>query len=113
MHGLIALFCEVIVLGIILLLIGLVALIVLLVAMRIIVLSVVSMTIVDLLVVAIALVTSMIVTLLAMKLPVDQITAARDGKMSRLLLFWLLLVLGDLFKDAGRFIGSLTLLKKQ
>jgi hypothetical protein len=32
--------------------------------------------------------------------------------MSHLLLFWLLLVLGNLLKDAGCFIGSLTLLKK-
>jgi hypothetical protein len=32
--------------------------------------------------------------------------------MSRLLLFQLLLVLGDLLKNAGCFINSLTLLKK-
>jgi hypothetical protein len=38
--------------------------------------------------------------------------AARDRKMSRFLLFWLLLVLGDLFKNTSHFIGSLTLLKK-
>ncbi len=35
-----------------------------------------------------------------------------DGKVSRLLLFWLLLVLGNLLKNAGYFICSLTLLKK-
>jgi hypothetical protein len=38
--------------------------------------------------------------------------AAHDGKMSHLLLFWLLLVLGDLLKNAGHCIGSLTLLEK-
>ncbi len=37
--------------------------------------------------------------------------AACNEKMSRLLLFRLFLLL-DLLKDAGRFIGSLTLLKK-
>ncbi len=35
--------------------------------------------------------------------------AVSDGKMSRLLLFWVLLLL-ELVKDTGRFIGSLTLL---
>ncbi len=37
--------------------------------------------------------------------------AASNGKMSYLLLFWLLFLL-DHVKDAGRFIGSLTLLEK-
>ncbi len=112
MHGLFALFLEVIALATILLLIGLVALVVLIVVTRMIVALIVFMTIVGSLVVVIALVASMIVALLAMMLPVAGITAARARKMSRLLLFWLLLVLGDLLKNAGRFIGSLTLLEK-
>jgi hypothetical protein len=45
-------------------------------------------------------------------LPVAQFRAVHDGKMSHLLLFWLLLVLDDLVKNASRFIGSLTLLEK-
>ncbi len=36
----------------------------------------------------------------------------RDRKISSLLLFWLILVLGNLLKNAGRFIVSLTLLEK-
>jgi hypothetical protein len=113
-HGLVALFLEVIMLAIILLLIGLVALVVLIIATRVIVSLIVLMTIVGPLVIAIVLVALKIVTLLAMMLPVAQITAASGRKMSRLLLFWLLLVLGNLLKNAGRFIGigSLTLLKK-
>ena len=112
MHGLFALFLEVIALATILLLIGLVALVVLFVTTRPIVVLIVLMTIVGLSVVAIALVALMIVTLLAMMLLVHQITAACDGKTSHLLLFWLLLVLSNLLKNASRFINSLTLLKK-
>jgi hypothetical protein len=62
-------------------------------------------------VIAIASVALMVVAILATTLPVAQITAASDRKMSRLLLFRLLLLL-DLFKNAGHFIGSLTLLEK-
>jgi hypothetical protein len=36
----------------------------------------------------------------------------RNGKMKRLLLFWLLYVLGNLIENAGCFVGCLTLLKK-
>jgi hypothetical protein len=98
--------------AIILLLIGLVALIVLVVVTRMIVVPIVLMTIVGLLVVTIVSVALMIVALLATMLPVAQFTAACNGKMSHLLLFLLLLVLGNLLKNAGHFIGSLTLLKK-
>ncbi len=38
--------------------------------------------------------------------------AMRDEKMSCLLLFWLFFVLGNLLKNASRFVGCLTLLKK-
>jgi hypothetical protein len=37
--------------------------------------------------------------------------AEHNGKMSRIFLFWLLLVLGNLLKNTGCLIGSLTLLK--
>jgi hypothetical protein len=71
------------------------------------------MTIVGLSVVAITLVTSMVVAILvAMMLPVACFMAACNGKMSHLLLFWLLFVLGNLLKNAGLFVGRLTLLKK-
>jgi hypothetical protein len=102
----------VIALAIIILLIGLVALIVLAVAMRVIVASINLMTIVGSLVATIASVILMMATLMAMILPVAGFMALRDGKTVHLLPFWLLLVLGNLLKNSGRFIGSLTLLKK-
>jgi hypothetical protein len=111
-HGLVTLFLEVIMLAIILLLIGLVALVVLVFVMRVIVVSIILMMIIGSSVVAFAFVASMIVAILATILPVAWITAAHEGKMSRLLLFWLLLLLGNLLKNAGRFFGSLTLLEK-
>jgi hypothetical protein len=112
MHGLAALFLEVIVLAIILLLIGLVVLVVPVFATRVIVASIVLMTIVRSVVIAIALVALMVVVVLATMLPVAQSLAVHDRKMSQLLLFWLPLFLGNLLKNAGCFIGSLTLLEK-
>ncbi len=112
MHGLVALNLEMIALAIILLLIGLVALAVLVVVTRMIVASIVLMMIVRSLVVAIASVASMIVTLLATMLRVAWIMAARNRKMSCLLLLQLILLLGNLLKNVSRFIVSLTLLKK-
>ncbi len=112
MHGLVALFLEVIALVMILLIVGLVALIVLAIATRMIVALIILMTMIGLLVIAIMSVASMIVTVLvAMMLPVAAFTAAYDGKMSRFLLFWLLLIFGNLLKNASCFVGSLTLLK--
>ncbi len=64
MHGLVALFLEVIALAIIFLFVGLAALQVLIVATRMNVALIISMTIVRLAIIAIALVTSMIVTIL-------------------------------------------------
>ena len=69
MHGLVALFLEVITLAIILLLIGLAALIVFVVTMRMIMASIVLMVVIGLLVVVIALVTSIIVALVVTILP--------------------------------------------
>jgi hypothetical protein len=96
----------VIALAIILLLIGLVALVVLVIALRMIVVLIVLMMIVGSSAVAIALVASMIFALLVTMLPVAQIMAAYDRKMSRLLLFWLLLVIGNFLKNVGHFMGS-------
>ncbi len=75
--------------------------------------SIVPMTIVRLAIVAIALVASMVVAIfVATMLLVAQFTATHSRKMSRFLLFWLLLVLGDLLKNASRLVGCLTLLKE-
>jgi hypothetical protein len=72
---------------------------------------IILMATVMLLFVTFALVALMVVKILAMMLPVAQITTASNKKMSRLLLFWLLFLL-DLVKDVGHSISSLTLLKK-
>ncbi len=113
MHGLIALFLEVIVLVIILLVIGLVALRVLVNALRTIVVSIVLMTILGSAIVAILSVTLMVVAIfMTTMLPVAQFTAMRSGKLSHFLLFWLLLVLGNLLKNASHLVGHLTLLKE-
>ena len=113
MHGLVTLFLEVIMLAIILFHIGLAVLKDLVIATRTIMVSIISMTIVGSLVVTIALVASMIVAVpVVTMLLVAQFTAVCDGKMSRLLLFWFLFVLGDLLKNTGRFVGRLTLPEK-
>jgi hypothetical protein len=109
-HGIITLFLEVIALAIILLLVGL-FLVVLVFMTRVIVVLIVLILTVMLPVIPIALVTFMVVVVLATMLPVACITAASNGKMSRLLLFWLLF-LHDLVKVSGCFIGSLTLFEK-
>jgi hypothetical protein len=98
MHGLVAIYLEVIALANILLLAGLFVLVVLVFATRMIVASIVLITIVMSLVIAIALVASMVVAILAMMLPVTWVTAAWDRKMSHLLLFWPFLLL-YLLKD--------------
>ncbi len=110
MHGLITLLPEVIALAIIPLLLGL-FLGLLVFATRVIMALIVLMATVMSLVVGITLVDLMVVAIFATMLWVAQIMDARDGKMSRLLLFWLLLLL-DLVMDTSCFIGSLTLLKK-
>jgi hypothetical protein len=104
----------VIVLVIILLFVGLAALQVLVIALRTIMVSIVSMTIVGLAIVVIALVAPMILAIfVATILLVAQFTATRGRKMSRFLLFWLLLVLDDLLENASRLVGCfLTLLKE-
>ncbi len=110
-HGLVTLLLKVIVLAIILLLVGLFVLVVLAFATRVIMASIFLMATVMLLFIVIALVALMVVVVLATMLPVARITAASDRKMSRLLLFWLLLLL-ELVKDTSCFISSLTLLEK-
>jgi hypothetical protein len=107
MHGIVAFFLGVIVLAIILLVIGPVALCVLVVVSTMIVASILLMTIVRLVIVAIALVTLMVIVVL-----VTAMTTTRSRKMSRFPFLWLLLVLGNLLKNASRLVGRLTLLEE-
>ncbi len=113
MHGLVALFLEVIALAIILLFVGLTALQVLVVASRTIVASIVLMTIVGLAIIAIALVAPMIVAIfVTTMLLVAQFMATSGRKMSHFLLFLLLLVLDNLHGNASCLVGCLTLLEE-
>ncbi len=112
MHGLVALFLEVIVPAIILLVVGLVAPHVLVVALRAIVALIVSMMIVGLSIIVVALVASMeVVKSTTAMLTVARFTATCDRKLSRFPFLWLL-VLGDLLKNASHLVGCLTLLKE-
>ncbi len=64
-------------------------------------------------IVAITLVASMVVAIfVATVLLVAQFMATCGRNMSRTLFFWLLLVLGNLLKNASRLVGHLSLLKE-
>ncbi len=112
MHGLVALFLEVIAPAIILLVVVLVAPHILVVASRAIVAPIVSMKIVRLSIIVVALVALMVVAIFTTAtLTVAQFMATCDRKLSRFPFLWLL-VLGNLFKNASHLIGCLTLLKE-
>jgi hypothetical protein len=113
MHGIIAFFLGVIALAIILLVIVIVALCILVVMSTMIVASILLMMIVRLVIVAITLVTLMVIAVLVTAMMmVAQFTATRGMKMSRFPFLWLLLVLGNLLKNASYLVGHLTLLKE-
>ncbi len=113
MHGLVALFLEVIVLAIILLVVGLVVPHVLVVASTTIMALIVSMRIIRLAIVAIMSVALMVVVIfVATVLLVARFTATCGRNMSGTLFHWLLLVLDNLLKNANRLVGRLTLLKE-
>jgi hypothetical protein len=113
MHGLITLFLGVIALAIILLVVGLCALQVLVVESRAIVASIVLMTIVGAAIIAVTSVALMIATIFAtIMLMVAQFMATCGRKMSRFLFLWLILVLGNLLKNASHLVNHLTLLKE-
>ncbi len=113
MNGLVALFLEVIVLAIILLMVRLAALGVLVVAARVIVVLIVLMMIIRLAIVTIAFVTLMVVGILvARMLLVAQFTATSGRELSCFLFFRLLLILGNLLKNANCLVSCLTLLKE-
>ncbi len=100
-------------LAIILLVVGLVVPCTLVVASTTIMASIVLMTIIRLAIVAITLVASMVVAIfVATVLLVAQFTARCGRNMSRTLFLRLLLVLGNLLKNASCLVGCLTLLKE-
>jgi hypothetical protein len=113
MHGLVALFWGVIGLAIILLVIGPGAFQVLVVTSRAIMALVVLMTIARLVILAIALVASIIFAVVTTAmLMVARFMATCGGKMSHFLFLWLLLILGNLIKNASHLVDRLTLLKE-
>jgi hypothetical protein len=112
-HGLVTLFLEVIALVIILLVAGLAVPRVLVVVLTTIMTSTVSMTIIWLAIIAVTSVTSMTVAVVVTAiLVVAQLTATCSMKMSRFLFLRLLLILGNLIKNASRLVGCLTLLEE-
>jgi hypothetical protein len=113
MHGLVDLFLELIAPAIILLVVGLVVPHVLVVTLTMIMALIVLMTIIRSAIVAIASVALMVVAIfVAMVLLVAQFMATCSRNMSRILFLWLLLVLGNLLKNASHLVGCLTLLKE-
>jgi hypothetical protein len=112
-HGLVALFLEVIALAIILLVVGRVIPCVLVIALTTIMVLIVLMTIIRLVIVAITSVALMVIAIfVGMVLLVAQFTATCGRNMSRTLFLWLLLVLGNLLKNTSCLVGCLTLLEK-
>jgi hypothetical protein len=103
MHGLVALFPGVFALAIILLVIGLVALCILVIMSSMIMASTILMTIVRLAIIVVVAVASIVIMVF---------TALRSKKMSCSYFLWLLLILGNLLKNASRLVGCLTLLKE-
>ncbi len=113
MHGLVTLFLEVIMLAIILLVVGLAVHWVLVVASTTIMALIISMTLIRLAIIAIMLVALMVITIfVATVLLVAQSTATCCRNMSRTLFLWLLLVPGDLLKNASHLVGCFILLKE-
>jgi hypothetical protein len=112
-HGLVTLFLQVIMLAIILLVLGLVVPCILVVASTTIMVSIASMTMVRLGIVAIMLIPLMVIAIfVATVLLVAQFTATCSRNMSRTLFLWLLLVHGNLLKNASHLVGRLTLLEE-
>ncbi len=113
MHGLVTLFLKVIALVIILLVVGLAVPCVLVVALTTIMALIILMTIIWSAIIVVASVASMMVVVVATAmLAVARLAAMCSREMSRFLFLWLLLILGDLIKNASRLVGCLTLLKE-
>ncbi len=113
MHGLVTLFLEVIALAIIVLVVGLAVPCVLVVALTTIMASIVLMTIIRSAIVVITLVASMVIAIFVETvLLVARFTATCGRNMSCTLFLWLLLVPGNLLKNASHLVGCLTLLEE-
>ncbi len=113
MHGLVTLFLEVIALAFILLVVGFAVPCVLVVELTMIMVLIVSMTIIRLAIVAITSVALMVIGIfVATVLLVARFTATCCRNMSRTLFLQLLLITGDLIKNASRLVGCLTLLEE-
>ncbi len=110
MHGLVTLFLEVIALALILLVVGLAVPHVLVITLTTIMAFIISMMIIRSAIIMVALM-MVAVTATAM-LVVARFTTTCGRKMSRFLFLWLLLILGNLIKNASRLVGCLTLLKE-
>ena len=112
MHGLVALFFEVIAPAIILLVVGLVTPHVLVVASRAIMAPIILMTIVGSLIIAVVSVASMVVAIFTtVMLMVAQFMATCNRKLSNFPFLWLL-ALGNFLKNASCHVGCSTLLKE-
>jgi hypothetical protein len=112
-HGLIALFFEVIALAIVLLVVGLAVPCVLVIASTTIMALIVLMTIIRLVIVTVTSVTLMVIAIfVGTVLLVAQFMATFCRNMSRTLFLWLLLVPGNLLENASRLVGHLTLLEE-
>ncbi len=113
MHGLVTLFLEVIALAIILLVVGLAVPYVLVVASTTIMALIVLMMIIRLAIIAITSVALIVITIfVATVLLVARFMATCCKNMSHTLFLWLLLVPGNLLKNASCLVGRLTLLKE-
>jgi hypothetical protein len=109
-HGLVTLFLEVIALALILLVVGLTVPHVLVITSTTIMALIVSITIIRSAIIAVA--SMMVVVVATATLAVACFTTTCGRKMSRFLFLWLLLILGNLIKNASRLAGHLTLLKE-
>ncbi len=113
MHGLVTFFLEVIALAIILLVVGLVVPCVPVDASTTIMALIIWMTIIRLAIVTIMSIALMVIAIfVATVLLVAQFTATCCRNMSRTLFLWLLLVPGNLVKNASCLVGRLTLLQE-
>ncbi len=107
MHGLAALFLEVIALAIILLFVGYAALRVLILATRMIMASIALMTIVRLVIVAITSVDSMVVAILVVTmLLVAQVTAMCGRKLSHIFSFGCFLFMAIFSRSPATFLAT-------
>ncbi len=112
-HGLVTLFLEVIALAIILLVVGLAVPCVLVIVLTTIMALIISMMIIRSAIISITSVTLMVIAIfVATVLLVARFMATCCRNMSHTLFLWLLLVPGNLLKNASCLVGCLTLLKE-